>query len=291
MKAAGLTTLDARLNAFRPDLADVRLEGKVEADHFVAGWPARITAAVADIRKAPGPGAGVNTQFLFGDDVLVFEDRDGWAWVQGERDGYVGYVVSSMLGPRAQMLTHVVAVPRTFLYPGADLRFPPGGQLSMGSSVAVTGSAETRGTAYAVLASGEAVIARHLRPVADTCEDYVSVAEEFLGTPYLWGGVSGFGIDCSGLVQLSMRITGRDVVRDSDMQASSLGEAFDPGADFSGLRRGDLVFWKGHVAIMTDGETMVHASGHTMLVSREGFRQAMERIGYLYGGPTGFRRP
>jgi cell wall-associated NlpC family hydrolase len=182
-------------------------------------------------------------------------------------------------------------VPRTFVYPGPDLRFPVSGQLSLGSTVTVTGTAETRGTAYAVLSSGAAVIEGHLRSIADQAADYVTVAEQFLGTPYLWGGVSGFGIDCSGLVQLSLRMTGREVLRDSDMQAATLGEPFDPGADFSGLRRGDLVFWKGHVVIMTDEKNMIHASGHTMQVSREGFADAVARIGYLYGGPTGFRRP
>jgi cell wall-associated NlpC family hydrolase len=161
----------------------------------------------------------------------------------------------------------------------------------MGSTLAVTGTAETRGTLYALLPSGEAVIAKHVRPLDEHAGDYVAIAEDFLGTPYLWGGVSGFGIDCSGLVQLAMRMTGRDVLRDSDMQAAGLGEAFDPGPDRSGLRRGDLVFWKGHVAIMTDSRNMVHANGHTMLVSREGLQEAIERIGYLYGGPTGFRRP
>lgn len=291
MKATHLTLHDARLNAMRADLADIRLQGRVDATRFVAGKPARIAVAVADVRKAPGPQSGVNTQFLFGDAVQVFEDKDGWAWVQGQCDSYVGYVASHSLGAVGQAPTHVVSVPRSFVYPGADLRFPPSGPLSMGSAVTVAGNAETRGTAYAVLASGEAMISAHLTPVADHAGDYVSVAETFVGTPYLWGGASGFGIDCSGLVQLSMRMAGRDVLRDSDMQAQSLGGPLDPGTDFSGLRRGDLVFWKGHVAIMTDSENMVHASGHTMLVSREGLRAAVERIGYLYGGPTGFRRP
>ncbi|RWD89490.1 NlpC/P60 family protein [Mesorhizobium sp.] len=286
-----MTARDARLHAFRSDLADARLKGEVSADRFVAGRPARITAAVADLRKAPRPDAGVNTQALFGDYVLVFEDAEGWAWVQAERDGYVGYVADNVLGPREHAPTHIVSAPRTFLYPGPDLRFPISGQLSMGSTVTVAGAAETRGTHYALLPSGQAVIAPHLQPLAEVADDYVTVAESFLGTPYLWGGVSGFGIDCSGLVQLSMRMAGKDVLRDTDMQSASIGTPFEPGPDYSGLRRGDLVFWKGHVAIMTDARDMIHANGHTMLVSRERLKEAVERIGYLYGGPTGFRRP
>ncbi|ESX04640.1 peptidase P60 [Mesorhizobium sp. LSJC268A00] len=286
-----MTARDARLHAFRSDLADARLKGKVSADRFVTGRPARITASVADVRKAPRPDAGVNTQVLFGDDVLVFEEAEGWAWVQAERDGYVGYVGATMLGAREHAPTHIVCAPRTFLYPGPDLRLPISGQLSMGSTVTVTGAAETRGTQYALLPSGEALIAGHVRPFGDVTADYVSVAEMFLGTPYLWGGTSGFGIDCSGLVQLAMRMAGRNVLRDSDMQAAGLGEPLDPGPDFAGLKRSDLVFWKGHVAVMTDAETMIHANGHTMLVSREGLKDAVTRIGYLYGAPTGFRRP
>ncbi|MER8441008.1 NlpC/P60 family protein [Mesorhizobium sp. M1312] len=286
-----MTARDARLHAFRSDLADARLKGEVAADRFVAGRPARIAASVVDVRKAPRSDASVNTQLLFGDDVLVFEDVEDWAWIQAERDGYVGYVTDTVLGGRDHAPTHVVSVPRTFLYPEPDLRFPPSGQLSMGSAVTVTDVAETRGTHYALLPSGEAVISGHLRPLNKPAVDYVAVAEAFLGTPYLWGGASGFGIDCSGLVQLAMHMAGRQVLRDSDMQAATIGESLEPGPNFAGLRRGDLVFWKGHVAVMTDPETMIHANGHTMLVSREGFKEAVARIGYLYGGPTGFRRP
>ena len=286
-----MTIRDSRLHAFRPDLADMRLEGQVEAGRFVQGKPARISVAVADVLTAPRADAGVNTQFLFGDDVLVYEVADGWAWVQAERDGYVGYVREAEIGERGAAPTHLVCVPRTFVYPGPDLRFARAGTLSLGSAVTVVGAAETRGTNYALLADGKALIARHLVPLGQYAPDYVAVAETLLGTPYLWGGVSGFGIDCSGLVQLAMRMAGRDVLRDSDMQAAGLGEAFDPGADHAGLRRGDLVFWKGHVAIMTDGRDMIHANGHTMTVAREGLHEAIARIGYLYGTPTGFRRP
>jgi cell wall-associated NlpC family hydrolase len=286
-----LTARDSRLHAFRPDLADARLQGEVTAERFVAGRPARISASVADVRKAPRPDSGLNTQLLFGDEVVVFEETEGFAWLQAERDGYVGYVSSGDLAPRGAEPTHVVTALRSFVYPGPDMKSPRNGQLSIGSQVTVTGFAETRGTRYGLLPSGEAVVLQHLAPLGTKSDDFVAVAERLIDTPYLWGGFSAFGIDCSGLVQLSMRMTGRKVLRDSDMQEAWLGTPVDAGAEFSQLRRGDLVFWKGHVAIMTDGENMIHANGHTMTVAREGLRQAIDRIGYLYGGPTSFRRP
>jgi cell wall-associated NlpC family hydrolase len=286
-----LTAYDKRLHAYRPDLADISLKGEVTADRFVTGRPARIVASVADMLREPRPDAGLNTQLLRGDDVTVFEEAEGWAWVQAERDGYVGYVSGGFLSQRTEEPTHVVSAPRSFLYPGPDLRFPRLGELSLGSLVTVRDFAETRGTRYALLSTGEAMIAGHLKPAGEFSEDYVAIAEQLLMTPYLWGGSTAFGIDCSGLVQLAMRMAGRDVLRDSDMQADTLGEPIELGEAYSGLRRGDLVFWKGHVAIMTDERTMIHANGHTMLVSREGLADAIDRIGYLYGGPTGFKRP
>ena len=286
-----MTAHDRRLHAFRPDLADARLKGEVSADRFVTGTPARVILPVADMLRQPRPDSGLDTQLLRGDDVTVFEEAEGFAWVQAARDGYVGYVSGNALGPRADAPTHLVSAPRSFLYPGPDLRLPRLGELSLGSSVTVKDFAETHGTRYALLSTGEAIVSGHLRPIGEPAGDYVAVAEQLLMTPYLWGGSTAFGIDCSGLVQLAMRMAGRDVLRDSDMQAATLGEPLEPGDGYSGLRRGDLVFWKGHVAIMTDEQTMIHANGHTMLVSREDLADAIERIGYLYGGPTGFRRP
>jgi len=286
-----LSAHDPRLAAFRPDLADVRLRGQVEAARFVPGTPVRIAAPVADVRRMPRLDAGLDTQFLMGTTVSVFDEAEGFSWVQSDRDRYVGYVASADLGPVDAAPTHRVIAPRSFVYSGPDLRLPRRAALSMGAEVEIVGQAETRGTVYAVTRSGEAIIAGHLEAIGGIAADYVAVAETLIHTPYLWGGTSAFGIDCSGLVQLAMRMAGRDVPRDTDLQEAGLGILLEPGPDFTGLARGDLVFWKGHVAIMTDPRTMIHANGHTMMVSREGLSDAIGRIGYLYGGPTSFRRP
>jgi cell wall-associated NlpC family hydrolase len=286
-----MTVLDKRLHAYRDDLADARLEGQVIATRFSAGRLARVTGAFADVKSAPSADAGLSTQALHGADVRVFDQRDGWAWVQLETDSYVGYVRSETLVEPGAEPTHVAAAPRTFLYPRPDMKAPRASYRSMGSLVVVTDYAETRGTRYALLDSGEAMIAAHLKPVADHVADYVAVAETLEHAPYLWGGSTGFGLDCSGLVQLAMRMAGRPAPRDSDMQAAGLGTPIDPGLGHVNLKRGDLVFWKGHVAIVTGPDGIIHANGHTMSVARESLSGAIERIGYLYGQPTGYRRP
>ncbi|PWU75272.1 peptidase P60 [Ochrobactrum sp. POC9] len=286
-----MTMLDRRLNAYRPDLADERLSGQVEAARFTAGTPMQVSASVVDLRAEPRMDSGPQTQMIFGDHVRVFEEMDGWSWVQAERDGYTGYVSSAALEQPAGIETHLVIVPRTFVYPGADLRFPHTKALSLGSRVRIVGAAETRGTEYALLESGEALIASHLAPIGEHAADYVAVAETLLHTPYLWGGTSGFGIDCSGIVQLCMWVAGRKVLRDSDMQQNTLGEIIEPDATYSNLKRGDLVFWKGHVAICASPDMLIHASGHTMTVTLEPLQDAIKRIAYLYDLPTLIRRP
>lgn len=286
-----MSMLDRRLNAYRPDLADERLSGKVKASRFTAGTLMQVSASVVDLRAEPRPDSGPQTQIIFGDMVRVFEEQDGWSWVQAERDGYTGYVSAASLEKPGADVTHMVIVPRTFIYPGSDLRYPHTKALSLGSRVRIVGSAETRGTQYALLENGEALIAGHLAPLDQHAADYVSVAETLLHTPYLWGGTSGFGIDCSGIVQLSMWVSGRKALRDSDMQQNTLGDIIEPDADYSNLQRGDLVFWKGHVAICASPGMLIHASGHTMTVTLEPLNDAIKRIAYLYDLPTLIRRP
>ncbi|QLF69094.1 C40 family peptidase [Peteryoungia desertarenae] len=280
--------LDARLHAARADLADIRLKGRVEADRFVAGEPAHVCVSLVDLRPAPALSRGIDTQLLFGEPVSVFDRANGFAWVQSGLDGYVGYVPEETISTTEPSPTHLIAVPRSFVYSGPDLRLPRRHALSLGSRLAVTGEAETRGTRYLLLADGSAVVAAHCRSVHDAMEsDYVAIAARLLETPYLWGGRSAFGIDCSGLVQLSLQMVGERAPRDSDMQATGLGQPILQ----SELVRGDLVFWKGHVGIMEDENTLLHANGHTMSVAREDLDGAIARIAWLYQQPTGFRRP
>ena len=286
-----MTMLDRRLNAYRPDLADERLKGQVESAQFVSGTLKRVAVPVVDLRAQPSLESGPQTQAIFGEVLRVFGEADGWCWAQAERDGYTGYVSAASLAEIGNRPTHRVIVPRTFIYPGCDLRLPNRAAISLGSELVVVGSAETRGTQYAMLADGSAVIAKHLMPIGEFATDFVSVAEQLLHTPYLWGGTSGFGIDCSGLVQLSMKVCGRNVLRDTDMQQASIGQIIEPDADYSNLQRGDLVFWKGHVAICQAPDLLIHASGHTMTVTLEPVREAITRIAYLYDLPTLIRRP
>ena len=279
--------LDPRLHAYRPDLADEALRGQVEASRFVRGSLKRIVAPVAALYKIPDTLSERQSECLFGEDVKVFEEKNGFCWVQAQQDGYVGYIEQSKIGSIGNHPTHRVNVPRTFQYRDADLRSPMISPLSMGSRISVVSEAETRGTRYARLDNGSFVVFNHIIPVSTVEDDYVTIAESFIHTPYLWGGKSGLGIDCSGLVQLALMMTGRTVLRDTDMQQATIGKDIAPE---NGLQRGDLVFWKGHVAIMVDSGTLIHANGASMDVRKENLDHAIERIAKNHSVPTGYRR-
>ncbi|SDB56096.1 C40 family peptidase [Bauldia litoralis] len=280
--------LHPRLHAVRPDLADSRLEGQVAAARFVAPTPRRVIGASAALKRDPRPDAAVDTELLRGEAVAVFEETpEGWSWVQNAVDGYVGYVSSDALGGVDPAPTHRVAALRTFVYPGPDMKLPATAWLSLGSAITLGGEVETRGTSFRLLAGGEgAVVARHLVSVDAPAEpDFVAVAERFRETPYLWGGRTSLGLDCSGLVQLALMTAGKACPRDTDMQETGIGRLVEGGVEAS-LERGDLIFWPGHVGILRDPDTMLHASGHHMQVVAEPLGEAIARI----GAPRSVRR-
>ncbi|MGN8093855.1 MULTISPECIES: C40 family peptidase [Methylobacterium] len=282
-------SLDPRLTPARPHVADLRLRDRVAAARYVAGTPRRVTAPSAPLRRAPAADAGLDTEALLGDAVDLYDAADGYAFVQLARDGYVGYLPADSLGPVDPEPTHRVTALRTFLYPEPDLKRPVLGHLSLGARLAATGEAG----AYLETPGGY-VFARHCAPVDARAPDYAATAARLAGTPYLWGGRTSLGLDCSGLVQLCLDAAGLPCPRDADMQERALGQAlpFDPARpDFAGLRRGDFIFWRGHVGLMGDPETLIHANGHHMAVAAEPLAEAVARIAaHSFGAVTGIRR-
>lgn len=276
-----MTTLDKRLTPARPDLADERLRDLVQAARYVAGQDRQVIAPSAPLRREPYPDAALDTEALLGEAVRVFDEFEGFAWVQLQTDGYVGYLPSEALGPAGPPPSHRVKAVRSFLYPGPDMKLPPLGHLSLGAGVTPV---ETRGD-YVRLGTGGWLFAPHLSPAGEQAPDFVAVAERLVGVPYLWGSKTTLGLDCSGLVQLSLSMAGIAAPRDADMQQAGLGREIDVGPALSGLRRGDLVFWRGHVGVMLDAERLLHANAHHMAVAIEPLRKAETRIRDKSFGP------
>jgi cell wall-associated NlpC family hydrolase len=275
-------TFDPRTTPVRPDLAAQHLKGQVAAARFVAGTELEVRDAQAPVRREPSPEAPLDTEALHGERVTVYDDNgEGWCWGQLDADGYVGWIPANALCPPGPPPTHRVAALRTFVFPVRSIKAPPIDALSLGSRVAVSAPPHAgrnrEGADLTELASGFCVPTRHLVPLDSTEPDFIAVAERFIGVPYLWGGKTSLGIDCSGLVQTALTACGIGCPRDSDMQERALGAPL-PADDPAAWRRGDLLFWKGHVAIVRDGDTIVHANAFHMAVAIEPTRDALRRI-------------
>jgi cell wall-associated NlpC family hydrolase len=269
---------DPRTTPARPDLAAKHLEGRVAAARFVTGTEREVRDAQAPVRRQPSPEAALDTEVLHGERVTIYDDNgEGWSWGQLASDGYVGWIPSNALTQPGPPPTHRVAALRTFVFPVRSIKAPPIEALSLGSRVAVSAAQRDGGSDLTDLATGFCVSTRHLAPLDSAEPDFVAVAERFLGVPYLWGGKTSLGLDCSGLVQIALTACGATCPRDSDMQERALGAPL-PAADPAVWRRGDLIFWKGHVAIVRDDETVVHANAFHMAVAIEPTREALRRI-------------
>ena len=258
------------------------LEGLEPASSYLDETAMRCRASAGAIRRKPEVAAEQVDQLLFGEDFDVLEIAGGWAFGKARRDGYVGFVEGAQLAPRGAAQTHRVAAISTYAFAEPNIRATPSGPLSLGSLVAA-GEAEG---GYVRVEGGGWIPARHLAPIGAFETDFVDVAERFLGAPYVWGGRQSVGLDCSALVQQALAACGRALPRDTDLQAKT-GRA----VGLAELQRGDLVFWRGHVAIMVNDTDIVHANGNRMAVTVEPLAEAIARTRANGGGePTAYRR-
>lgn len=271
--------MDRRRTAFDGHTALDSLRGQVEAARFVPGRAARVTVPEAPLTRTPSGSA--DKALLHGEPVTVISETAGQAFVQSGWDAYVGYVDASALGLAAAITHHLVA-PSSHLYSEPHFKSRPLQTLSLGSAFAGVairdGFLETPDGFVPMQHVAEHGVSK---PVLET-------ALSLVGTPYLWGGNSAAGTDCSGLVQLAFRLAGHACPRDSDQQASELGVGLPEGAE---LQPGDVICWKGHVGLMVDAETLLHANIHHMAVAIEPLQAALTRIGSQeFGEVTGIRR-
>lgn len=277
---------DPRLTPARPDLAAKHLEGKVTAARFAEGIELEVFDPIAPVRREPSHDAALDTEALKGERVVIYDrDAEGWAWGQLKTDGYVGWLPDNALVQPRSTPTHKVTALRTFAFPGPSIKLPPAESLPLGAYIEVV---KTEG-GFVITSQRHYLPAQHVAPLNTNEADFVAIAERFVGTPYLWGGRTSLGIDCSGLVQTSLAAAGIAAPRDSDMQEGALGTALPP-SQWHDLKRGDLIFWKGHVAIVRDGSTIVHANAHHMATAIEPTDAAIARIKAAGSDVTSIKR-
>lgn len=269
---------DLRITPARDDLAASSLEGKVKADRYCDGTEYQLVHGLTNLHSQPDEKSVTISQLLYGEHFIVYEIKDGWAWGQSSRDNYVGYCRADALSPDLIPSSHHITNLSSFIFPEPDAKSPPIGQVYMMSNISVINEIQTKG--FVQLADGNWIFATHISNIYGT--DPVSEALKFLYTPYLWGGNSCAGIDCSGLVQLAFAATGVSVPRDSDQQAQAIGTTL---ADDGIPQKGDIAFFPGHVGFMLDDMHLLHANMHHMRVSIDPLKEVIDVVSFQTDEP------
>ena len=270
---------DRRVTPVRADLAAAHLKGAVDAPRFADGEKLSIGVGRAGLRVKPSDDAAQDSELLFGEVFTVYDRANGWAWGQAANDLYVGYVRENALTAPFPLQAKVSALLAP-VFSAADLKTPVRDLLPMNAAVPV----KARDGDYVKIADGRYLHQRHL--AAETEKDFVTVAERFLGAPYVWGGKTAAGLDCSGLIQTALQAVGKAAPRDTDMMEKALGDA----VSLSSLQRGDLIFWKGHMGVMLDTQSLLHANAFHMAVAIEPLTDAIARIEKVAGPVTSVKR-
>jgi hypothetical protein len=268
--------IDPRINAYRQDLADKTLRDSVKAAKYVEPVMRQCLRGVLPMLEAPKDDARQVSQIRYGEFLDVFEFRkDGFLWVQNRSDRYVGYIPDvGDLGESIAMMSNRVTALRTFVYPEPDMKSPPFDELTLGSFVSISG----KKNGFLELANGGFIYESHVMATEfANAADYVFTAGRLLHTPYLWGGRTPKGIDCSGLVQLSLEMAGIDAPRDSDLQRAAFGKPLAAHWRDLAWQRGDIVFFGGHAGFMTSNDHIIHANAFTMDVTVEPLADLVSR--------------
>ncbi len=286
-----MTKPDPRITPYKDGLAATHLRGVVDAKTYNDAIRHQIMMPVAPLHRAPSNASMMDTQLLLGASFDIYDIHNGWAWGQEVQSdgtgstskGYVGYVPNMALARSATIAAHRISVIRAPVFIKPDLKTAVRTTLPLNAKICVdSGDGD-----YLHIPDMGYVHSKHIGPIEKTAGDFVTIAELHLGLPYIWGGISPDGVDCSGLVQTALRATGKDAPRDTDMQEAELGTTLPKDAK---LKRGDLVFWKGHVGIMRDADTLLHANAYHMLVASEPLQTAITRIEKSAGPVTAIKR-
>ena len=264
-------TYDRRITAARPDLAAAHLKGIVAAERYREGRIKQVATSFVGLRSAPGPDATLETELLFGEIFTVYELKQGWVWGQAALDSHVGYAPADAFSDTVTTPTHRVTAIGTSVLAAPHVKEPTLWLLPMNAKLRV----EEQVGRFSRVAGGRYVFSDHLAELGTHTDDWPLVAVEFIGGPYKWGGKTGLGIDCSGLIQIALEAAGIAAPRDTDLMEAALGQSIALDAP---LKRGDLIFWKGHMGAMLDEARLIHASAHTMKVVIEDFATARARI-------------